>query len=58
MRKRVIFLGISLGILVNQFMLYECNRVLSEPNYNYTPVPQITKYKKIQNFYIIQKQKK
>lgn len=40
MRKRVIFLGISLGILVNQFMLYECNKVLSEPNYIYTPVPQ------------------
>ena len=40
MRKRVIFLGISLGILVNQFMLYECNKVLSEPNYSYASASQ------------------
>ena len=35
-RKRVILLGITLGLILNQFMLWQCNRVISAPNYSYT----------------------
>lgn len=35
-RKRVILLGITLGLVVNQFMLYKCNKAISAPNYSYT----------------------
>lgn len=35
-RKRVILLGLTLGLILNQFMLWQCNKVISAPNYSYT----------------------
>ena len=49
-RKRVILLGITLGLIVNQFMLYQCNKAISAPNYSYTPVDSsYTSYNNLSN---------
>lgn len=48
-RKRVILLGLTLGLIVNQFMLWQCNKVISAPNYSYTNVEDLSNCQKIFN---------